>query len=77
MNTSGNRVTGCREYSLIVEIPDKEQQEKDFITVRQNRLTNKLIQITEECHTKFLKDLMDSRPDLKEYLATYDVKKQK
>lgn len=67
-----SKMTGSKEYSLFIDVPEKCREETEWINKREKRLKEILTKITAEYHSRFIKQLKIKRPDLRDYLESYD-----
>lgn len=71
------KVTGEQSYSLVLEIPDEDFNSPDWVNKRAENLKSELLRRTAVCHDKFLKQMINKRPSLKDYLSDFDPIAQK
>ena len=67
-----SKMTGSKEYRLFIDVPEKCREETEWINKREKRLKEILTKITAEYHSRFIKQLKIKRPDLRDYLESYD-----
>ena len=68
-----NKSLGSKEYSLFINIPENEREDRDWANKRAIRLKNILIRIAKDYHALFLSKLKRKRPGLKDHINSYDL----
>ena len=72
-----NKAIGSKEYSLFINIPEKDRENIEWVNNRAKKLKNILLKITEGYHSEFLNKLKNKNPELKEHLEAFDPVYQK